>query len=114
MSIKSRFITSGAGKIRSFKIKDQADTEHEVHYYAKTPNEIAQHFAAQTRFEATAEGDAARQNHRAEFIALSMVEPDGSPMFTLEEAKLIPVGLKPIFVAGIVEGSNEIEGVKKS
>lgn len=114
MSAKDKFIVRGVGQVRSFEIKAGQEMI-KVHFYAKSPNEIAQYFGAQSRFDPTPEGDTARQDHRAEFIANSMVDDDGkTPMFTLAEAKLMPITMRPLFVNGIVEGSSTIEGVKKS
>lgn len=116
MSDVSVWITSGAGRVREFELKDPSGKAHKLHYLAKTPNEIALYFAADARYSqlGTPEGDEARQNNRAAFIASNMVTPDGKPMFTLEQAKLIPVVMKPVFISQIIEGSSSIEGVKKS
>jgi hypothetical protein len=96
------------GGVRSVT-KTLADgNEHVLHYKAKTPNEIALYVGAEGRYTNDAAGDLARQKARAEFIASSLCNEDGSPLLTADEAMNIPATLKPELCGLIVKGSNEI------
>lgn len=116
MSSKERFLLKKIGRVVDFEMNAGEGEKIKVFCYAKSPDEVAQYFGTQGRFSADEEGDSARQQHRAKFIADSMVEDDGkTPMFTEAEAKLIPITVRVLFVNGIIEASNTIDkAVKKS
>jgi hypothetical protein len=82
--------------------------DHQIFYKAKTPDEIAVFLGAQSRFTPDKAGDLMRQKTRAEFIASSLCNEDGSPLMTDAEAQMIPATLKVELGEMIVRGSNEI------
>ncbi len=96
------------GGIRTATKKLADGNEHQLHYKAKTPDEIAVFLGAQGRFTQDEAGDLARQRTRAKFIASSLCNEDGTPLMTEAEAMLIPATLKPELCELIVVGSNEI------
>lgn len=101
------------GGVRSV-VKTLADgNEHTLYYKARTPNELAAYFGAESTFEDGEKGNVARQKHRAKFIAESLCTEDGAPLMTLAEAELIPGSLKAEICGFIVSGSNEA-GVAKN
>jgi hypothetical protein len=81
--------------------------EHTLYYKARTPNELAAHFGAESAFTNDEAGSVARQKHRAKFIAASMCDEAGQSLMTTAEAELILGSLKAEIVNMIVVGSNE-------
>lgn len=79
---------------------------HTLYFKAKTPADVAAFTGAERRIENTEAGDQLRELVRAEFIAKSLCNEDGTLMFTVEEAKLIPATLKPELCQMILVGSN--------
>lgn len=96
------------GGVRSEKKKLVDGKEHDLHFLARTPNEIALFLGAQNRITDDAAGDVERQDLRARFIANSLCHPDGSPLMTFEEAQLIPATLKPEIIQMVILGSSSI------
>lgn len=94
--------------IRSVK-KTLADgQEHELHYKARTPAQLARYFGAEAAFTNDADGAEARHKHRSKFIAEAMCNESGEPLLTLAQAELVPGTLKSEMLAMIISGSNEI------
>lgn len=95
------------GGVRSAK-KTLADgQEHTLYYKARTPNELAAYFGAESSFANDAEGNVARQKARAKFIASSLCTEDGEPLMTLAEAEMVLGSLKAEICNMIVAGSND-------
>lgn len=89
-------------------VKTLADgNEHTLYYRARTPNELAAHFGAESAFTQDADGNVARQKHRARFIAAALCDEAGEPLMTPAEAENITGQLKAEICAFIVEGSNQ-------
>jgi hypothetical protein len=96
------------GGVRCVK-KTLADgKEHDIFYKARTPNEIALYLGAESRVPNDENGDLMRQKSRAQFIADSLCNEDGSVLMSLDEALMVPATLKPELCRLIVQGSNEI------
>jgi hypothetical protein len=83
--------------------------EHKLYYKARTPNELAHHFGAEEAFSKDADGQVARQKHRARFIADAMCNEDGTQFVTIAEAEKILGSLKAELCNLIIVGSNEID-----
>ena len=96
------------GGVKSAKKKLSDGNEHELHFLARTPDEIALYLGAEQRVSDDVAGDVARQLLRARFIAASLCYPDGSLLMSLEEAQAVPATLKPELCQMIVFGSNSI------
>jgi hypothetical protein len=103
---KSLFMFRGGVRTITKKLAD--GTEHTIYYKAKTPNEIALFLGAEGRVPNDEKGDLLRQEIRANFIADSLCNEDGSLLMTRADALLIPSTLKPEICQFIVTGSNEI------
>lgn len=102
------------GGVRSTVKKLSDGQEHTLYYKARTPNELAAYLGAERRgFGDNKEGDIQRQKMRAQFIAESLCNEDGTTLLTVAEAELIPNTLKPEICQFIVEGSEELGDTKK-
>ena len=96
------------GGVRSITKKLSDGKEHQIFYKARTPNEIASYLGAESRIPNDEKGDILRQEIRANFIADSLCNEDGSLLMTHADALMIPGTLKPEICAFIVTGSNDI------
>lgn len=95
------------GGVRSV-VRTLADgAEHTLYYKARTPNELAVYFGAESTFGDDEKGNLARQKARARFIADSLCTEDGEPLLTLAEAELVPGTLKAEICQFVIAGSNE-------
>ncbi len=96
------------GGVRSVT-KTLADgKEHPLYYKARTPTEVAACRGAIASFTSDEAGYIARDKYLGKFLANSMCNEDGSPLFTLDEAMQVPDNLKVELCLLIVEGSNEV------
>lgn len=103
------------GGVKSVQRKLVDGELHTLFYKARTPEELAAYFGAQQTFKEDEKGAVERQKHRAKFISESLVNEDGSPLLTYEEARGIPGTLKVEIVSFIIAGSNgELEEAKNA
>lgn len=96
------------GGVRSFVKKYEDDTEETFYYKARTPNELAGHFGAESALKDDGPGAVERQKLRAKFLAASMCDEAGASVMTDKEAEQIPGGIKAELCNLIANGSNEI------
>lgn len=95
------------GGVRSV-VRTLADgAEHKLYYKARTPNELAVYFGAESSFGDDEKGNLARQKARARFIADSLCTESGEPLLTVAEAELVPGTLKAEICQFVIAGSNE-------
>lgn len=102
---KSRLLFRGG--IRTFSKVYEDGTSETFHYKARTPNELAGHFGALAAFPESADGFVSRQKHFAKFIADSLCDETGEPVFSAKEAEQILAPTKNEIVSLIVVGSND-------
>jgi hypothetical protein len=96
------------GGVKSATKKLADGKEYTIFFKSRTPEEIAVFVGIQSRMTDDTAGDLARQKGRAEFIANSLCNEDGSLLMTIEEARMIPVTLKPQLCEMIITASNDI------
>jgi len=95
------------GGVRSVVRTLSDGAEHTLYYKARTPNELAAYFGAESSFSDDEKGNVARQKARARLIAESLCTEDGQALLTLAEAELVPGTLKAEICQFIIAGSNE-------